>query len=1081
MANPPHPERGWLARRSHALGEVAQFVGWCVRRMIAPRRVLITLALIVAAAASPWMILRFGALGWLWSAATSAAVVLYATLLLISFLKARFSARATEVAGQVSALAADQGVRETRLRDSLSGQIGDLERRLTSLVDNRLEDIRVESAGQIQGIKALSADRLDVLRANLEGRIAAVVQGGVGVEAAVRSVEASLHSLAAATAATAERVGALDTNLRSEVAGIQADVQARLSARDGDLDRFTRDLQALVEARIAEAQARQDEAQARQDEARSTLERSMAERLEAVQRQPQAVLEMLESRRPSERPVSQTARRGLRSDIEHMFEERGQKTSEGFTYLRGLLDRRVQAGAAAVRAEIETLKDEIGARLASVENAGPAQPPPELVEEIAALQGRVAEIGDLRQQVSEALISHEASLRLVTERQEAAENIGEQLRAEISELGTTAETEVQALRASISDALNREANERAAAIQAVVAETADRHAALEIAIQTATPVLDARISELRSLMEARMGPEFEARLEAWRARLDNEIGAALQQGRSEDALAAQEREARLRSELQSLHDALLRQRDETQGLHEAVSRSMDAVRSDLEGKLDSSASEEIARAAQEAVAALRQETSARLIEQDQASREQASRIGEALEEARSAVARDAEAIEARVGSRIAEGVIARIDALKSETDAAQVIILERASSLAEARAAEKVEQVLAQTPSREELSAALEAVQTKAVEIALARSVSRDDLEAVRAAAENARSHAASREDIEAVRATAEDARKLAAEVARRAGETASRAEGAKAEDIARIEKGMKDVEARAASSAQAMRRLSDANAAIARPFDRLLANDKIQRIEQHWLKAFGINMTRTALAYMAHKICLLEDRGMGRIAAPIETIVMRQLALRSLPNRGKLEVMEIGTLFGLGAAVLYNFRGQRASGMHLTLVDPLEGYYEAGGADPVTGVEVSEATLRKNLADLDVPESDYRLIKALSSDPQAIRPASDRLYDLILVDGDHSTAGVAADFENYGPLVKPGGLMIFDDYGSEHWPGIQPYVDETPRTDPNWIWIGADYRTAILAKKADGATAKVAPKTAQKAPSSARSTPARR
>ena len=105
-------------------------------------------------------------------------------------------------------------------------------------------------------------------------------------------------------------------------------------------------------------------------------------------------------------------------------------------------------------------------------------------------------------------------------------------------------------------------------------------------------------------------------------------------------------------------------------------------------------------------------------------------------------------------------------------------------------------------------------------------------------------------------------------------------------EDLSRIEKGIKDVETQAAASARAMRRLSDANAANARPFDRLLANDKIQRIEQHWLKAFGINMTRTALAYMAHKICLLEDRGMGRIAAPIETIVMRQLALRSLPNR---------------------------------------------------------------------------------------------------------------------------------------------------------------------------------------------------
>lgn len=1095
MANPSHTDGGWLTRRSHALGEVAHFVGWCVRRMIAPRRAPITLALIVAAAASPWMILRFGVLGWIWSAATALAVVLYATLLLISFLKTRFAARETEVTGQVSALAADQGVREIRLKDSLSGQIGDLERRLTSLIDNRLEDVRAESAGQIQGIRALSADRLDVLRANLEGRIEAVVQGGAGVEAAVQSMEASLHALAASTAATTERLSTLDANLKSDVSAIQADVQNSLSARDGDLDRFTRELQALVEARIAEAQARQDEA-------RAALERAMAERLEIVQQQPQALLETLEARLASERTVIQTAFLGLRADIEHLFEERGQKTTEGFTYLRGLLDRRVQAGAAAVRGEIDALKDEIGARLSDVESAGPSQPPAELVEEIAALSGRVAEIGDLRQQVSEALISHETSLRLVTERQEASETLAERLRSELSDLGTSTDSEVQSLRLSISEALHREASERTAAIQAVASETAERHAALEVAIQTTAPVLEARIAELRSLMEARMGPEFEARLEAWRARLDNEIGAALQQGRNEDALANQEREMRLRSELQSLHDALLRQHDETQGLHDAVSRSMEAVRSDLAGKLDSSASEEIAQAAKEAVASLREETAERLAAQEQASQQLASRVSEALDEARSAVARDAEAIEVRVGSSLAEGMGARIEALRAETTAAQASLLERALSAAEAKASESIEQALTGAASRDDLAAALNATESRVSETltnALARAATRDelasvigvteeirsaaasraDVEAIRAVAEDIRSKAASREDIEVVRAAAEEARNLAAEAARKAGEAPARVEGAKPDDIARIEKGIKDVEARAASSAQAMRRLSDANAAIARPFDRLLASDKIQRIEQHWLKAFGINMTRTALAYMAHKICLLEDAGMGRIAAPIETIVMRQLALRSLPNRGKLEVMEIGTLFGLSAAVLYNFRGQRASGMHLTLVDPLEGYYEAGGADPVTGVEVSEATLRKNLADLDVPESDYRLIKALSADPQAIRPASDRLYDLILVDGDHSTAGVAADFENYGPLVKPGGLIIFDDYGSEHWPGIQPYVDETPRTDPNWIWIGADYRTAILAKKADGATAKVSTATT-KPPATPRRAPKR-
>ena len=36
--------------------------------------------------------------------------------------------------------------------------------------------------------------------------------------------------------------------------------------------------------------------------------------------------------------------------------------------------------------------------------------------------------------------------------------------------------------------------------------------------------------------------------------------------------------------------------------------------------------------------------------------------------------------------------------------------------------------------------------------------------------------------------------------------------------------------------------------------------------------------------------------------------------------------------------------------------------------------------------------------------------------YDVIFIDGDHSLRGVTADFENYWPMVKPGGLMIFHD-----------------------------------------------------------------
>jgi len=35
---------------------------------------------------------------------------------------------------------------------------------------------------------------------------------------------------------------------------------------------------------------------------------------------------------------------------------------------------------------------------------------------------------------------------------------------------------------------------------------------------------------------------------------------------------------------------------------------------------------------------------------------------------------------------------------------------------------------------------------------------------------------------------------------------------------------------------------------------------------------------------------------------------------------------------------------------------------------------------------------------------------------DFLLIDGDHSYKGVAADFHNYSPFVKEGGLIAFHD-----------------------------------------------------------------
>ena len=49
----------------------------------------------------------------------------------------------------------------------------------------------------------------------------------------------------------------------------------------------------------------------------------------------------------------------------------------------------------------------------------------------------------------------------------------------------------------------------------------------------------------------------------------------------------------------------------------------------------------------------------------------------------------------------------------------------------------------------------------------------------------------------------------------------------------------------------------------------------------------------------------------------------------------------------------------------------------------------------------------------------------------LVFVDADHNRAGLVPDIEAWAPLVVQGGVMAFDDYGSERWPDVKAVVDE--------------------------------------------------
>jgi|KBSSwiStaDraftv2_1062776.scaffolds.fasta_scaffold00963_7 cephalosporin hydroxylase len=89
--------------------------------------------------------------------------------------------------------------------------------------------------------------------------------------------------------------------------------------------------------------------------------------------------------------------------------------------------------------------------------------------------------------------------------------------------------------------------------------------------------------------------------------------------------------------------------------------------------------------------------------------------------------------------------------------------------------------------------------------------------------------------------------------------------------------------------------------------------------------------------------------------------------------------------------------------------------------------------------------------VDASSYDPRTVDRVKQALdgqpLDLLFIDGDHSFAGAAADFELYRPLVRPGGIIAFHDIVEDSFirtgRRARAYVGEVPQL---WRQIRAHY-----------------------------------
>jgi predicted O-methyltransferase YrrM len=274
-------------------------------------------------------------------------------------------------------------------------------------------------------------------------------------------------------------------------------------------------------------------------------------------------------------------------------------------------------------------------------------------------------------------------------------------------------------------------------------------------------------------------------------------------------------------------------------------------------------------------------------------------------------------------------------------------------------------------------------------------------------------------------------------------------------ERFAAMDAGVKTIQAGLSQLADNALRNPNANAEKALSHRRRVSDEAVADFIGALGPKFGIEFRERQLYHMAHRVTAIESLSHGRLATSIDAILTRLAAALYLTKERDREfrLLEIGTLYGIGAIALYDavrFNVPKAS---VTLIDPLDGYYAEGAGDYVSAAPVSRRVLEDNWRLAAGTLEDLTIIQEKSETAAAREAIAGREFDMLVIDGDHSYDGVRRDFENYFGRVRTGGVVVIDDYDVPEWPAIKKFADEKLKERADLQWIFAGHRTLLLRK----------------------------
>jgi predicted O-methyltransferase YrrM len=177
-----------------------------------------------------------------------------------------------------------------------------------------------------------------------------------------------------------------------------------------------------------------------------------------------------------------------------------------------------------------------------------------------------------------------------------------------------------------------------------------------------------------------------------------------------------------------------------------------------------------------------------------------------------------------------------------------------------------------------------------------------------------------------------------------------------------------------------------------------------------------------------------LATRGFWNAITPIQNPREIRALLSVLKKANPRSILEIGTASG---GTLFLLTRVAAADARLVSVDLPGG--PGGGGYPAWKIPLFEA--------FPLPGQRLALIRDNSHDLAVRARVADLIgetgLDFLLIDGDHSYEGVKSDFEMYGPLVQPPGLIAFHDV--DYIPEVRRFWDEVKVGRRFWE-IGSDH-----------------------------------